>query len=780
MVMKMKKMNKKVLKIFSCLILFALLFSIDHLSVSAKITVKSGEDLFEYDVTKLVFYNGVSVSKCKDDVCDIKYGNNTLSLPKAATSKKIEDHQVHYRVFYDEDNKEQLYCIEQGVAFSKSGVEKSQVFEYLFIRKTKGVMTNSSECSSDKNKNIKSDEDIINCETKYRKKLIAQVISVGYHSINPSTSDFSQYKNIATQELIWEIARGERNVSSFSKNNYMPNKTCSSDKSYCPFYSKLFVDNSTKNDTKIIKVRNAYKDIIDKVYYTYYNTPNSFAKTEKKAKTINLSTYDSSTKKYFVTLSNNEYKKYKNFTFSTNDKNVSVSLNGNKLTITSTKPLTSEVLITASYKYENNLAKLESNKTWNFKSKKRGTGNNAYGLQAVATGASQATYYLKVTTPSYSIKINKKDSLTKNALANVSFNICYNVCDCKKPTVVKTDSNGTYTLSNIKNAGKYCIQEKEQTNGYINNNTKYYVDLPSKGNNNASVNIDNTPNEFELTKQILDSDGIISNLNDNCGENDNRAEFQIKDNSGKIVSFKSSKNGEYNANLSAPGSLTDTLKTCNGKIKVYTMKKGKYIITETKFPEGVQAKENSKEIDITANKSKYFLTITNGFTGLEFQKKDEDGNLISGGKFSLQMKVNNIYKDVLLLKKEDGNYKYSSNLKSSDNGVTYELVTKDGILRVSNLPVGEYRVVEKEAPEGYESIKDRDSKAIAKITDSNKDDYVVVEMINHKTSKEGDSSSAELILTIITGRKIINYVYVFGALTALIILLIYLRKKLKK
>lgn len=777
MVMKMKKMNKKVLKLFSYLVLFTLLFSINYLSVNAKdkelkVELESGSNnLFKYDVARLTFYSGV-VGTCKNDVCEINYGENELSLPESAVKKpNITGHEVHYRVFKESSTNEQLYCIEQGVAFSKSGVSSKALNTYLFVRKTPGIMTNSSECE---NKNTTTE---ISCETKYREKLIAQVISVGYHNTDPKSSDFNQYKNIATQELIWEIARGERNVSSFSNSTYMPNKTCNTKKTVCPFYTKLFTDSSTKNNSKVIKVRNAYKDIIDKVYYTYYKTPSSFATKQSSAKTVKLSTYNSSTKKYSVTLTNNEYKNYKNFKFSTNNKNVSVSLKNNKLTITSTKPLTSAVLITANYKYENNLAKLKDNEDWSFTYVKRGTGNNVYDQQAVATGAAQATYYLKVITPTYSIKINKIDHMTGGKLSNVKFNICYNACGCKNPTVVTTNGEGEATLSKITTAGKYCIQEKEQVDGYVSNTEVEYVNLQAEGEYVA--NFENEPYEFELTKQII-SGGKASILNDGCGTNNNRAKFQLKDSKGNIVSFVPIGDGEYNANFSDSETTTESLVTCNGKIKIYTLKKGKYTITETEFPENVQKKENSKEINITASKSKYYLTMTNGFAGLEFQKKDEDGTLILGGKFSLQMKVNNIYKDVLLLKKEDGMYNYSSNLKTSDANATYELVTNEGIFRVSDLPVGEYRVVEKEAPEGYEVVKDRDSKAIAKITDSNKSDYVVVEMINKKSSKEGDTSSAELILTVITGRKIINYVYVFGALTILIVLLIYLRKKIKK
>ena len=139
------------------------------------------------------------------------------------------------------------------------------------------------------------------------------------------------------------------------------------------------------------------------------------------------------------------------------------------------------------------------------------------------------------------------------------------------------------------------------------------------------------------------------------------------------------------------------------------------------------------------------------FTGLEFQKKNEDGEFISGGKFALQKKENNVYKDVLLKEAGDGYYIYDKDLKASDSMASYILLTNEGIARIRGLSPGEYRIVEKEAPEGYEPIEDKYSTAKITISDGNQDDYYLVELINKKVNIKGDEASAELIVTITTG-----------------------------
>ena len=52
--------------------------------------------------------------------------------------------------------------------------------------------------------------------------------------------------------------------------------------------------------------------------------------------------------------------------------------------------------------------------------------------------------------------------------------------------------------------------------------------------------------------------------------------------------------------------------------------------------------------------------------------------------------------------------------------------------------------------------------------------------ITEKTNKYGSSSSAELVVTIITGRKILNYAFIISSLIILLVVAIIVRKKVKK
>ena len=53
-------------------------------------------------------------------------------------------------------------------------------------------------------------------------------------------------------------------------------------------------------------------------------------------------------------------------------------------------------------------------------------------------------------------------------------------------------------------------------------------------------------------------------------------------------------------------------------------------------------------------------------------------------------------------------------------------------------------------------------------------------MINHKVNKNGGDASAELVITITTGRKVLNYVLIVSSLAALLVIAIIIRKRIKK
>ena len=379
----------------------------------------------------------------------------------------------------------------------------------------------------------------------------------------------------------------------------------------------------------------------------------------------------------------------------------------------------------------------------------------------------------------YQLKISKEDSLTNKPMPGVSFDIYGS--DCKTKIIrIETKENGIATYDQLSNTGLYCVKEVTP-DGYESNSNEIKIKVTdenvSGSDSFASFEsvIKNTPKIFNLLKQTVDSDGKTVDLQDECGTNDYTAEFQVRNSDKKLIKFKSSVNGTYNANLNSDGDLTGTIKTCNGRFSIYTLPDGKYYVTETKAPKGVQL--NSKEIEIDTSKNKS-IVLTNGFVGLEFQKKDEDGNLIPGGIFGLQVKENNLYKNVFLKEKASGSYAYSN---ENDPSSVNEFLTNDtGIARISDLPVGEYRIIEKQAPIGYELIKDKDSSSIVVINDQNKEDYTIVEMVNHKISKNGSSNSAELIITITTGRKILNYTFIILSLVVILAIALYFRKKFKK
>ena len=157
-----------------------------------------------------------------------------------------------------------------------------------------------------------------------------------------------------------------------------------------------------------------------------------------------------------------------------------------------------------------------------------------------------------------------------------------------------------------------------------------------------------------------------------------------------------------------------------------------------------------------------------------------NGELLAGGKYALQRKVDGVYKDMLLIENSKGSYTYDSTATSSKTGATYVIETDEGSALIGKLPTGEYRVVEKEAPEGYELVADKDSTAKVTISDSGSTGYYLVEMVDRQVTMYGDEASAELVITIITGRTMVNYVAVAGVLIVLLIVAIYLRKKIKK
>lgn len=640
-----------------------------------------------------------------------------------------------YVGIYLMDNKH-VYCIQPGTSLkNESGYKEKPFGEY-----------NASFITTPAKRNLISQ--ILTYAENLGTSVKTQAPSKALVSC---TNKDTTLKVFAAQVLIWEVETGER--ASFD--HYAPDGVKNSNSFYNNFISG-------KNDV----LATEYRRIVDAAYYAFNELPSNFS-LESTAKTLPLS-WDSSKGKYTLTINDSTHIRY--WTTHNND-GLDVSITNDSITISSSKPI------------EQNSPKKVAIKVYNKNQGELKAYYHSNSQDLIGIAGTSRYAYLKVYTPKYQLKITKKASLDGKLLSGAKFNICSNSSCTNILGTVTTDKNGTATFTNIPSPGTYYVKETSVPDGYELNSTPKAVTVSSKNiegsKSYGTITVSNTNKVFNLTKKTIDDNGKVIDLDDGCGTDSYTGpEFEIKEN-GNNLYFKELKPGEYDISNKDVEGATTKLKTCNGKFKVYTLPKCQYTISETKAPEGLTLPtEPTKSINVCgADKN---VSFTNGFAGLEFQKKDEDGNFIEGGKFSLQMKVNNIYRDILLKQIEEGNYVYDLNLKEEDESATYIVLTKEGVARITKLPPGEYRIVEKEAPEGYELIEDKDSKALVTIKDSDKDGYYLVEMINQKVNKNGSEASAELVVTITTGRRVPNYIFIITALSVLLIIIIILRKKLKK
>ncbi len=208
-----------------------------------------------------------------------------------------------------------------------------------------------------------------------------------------------------------------------------------------------------------------------------------------------------------------------------------------------------------------------------------------------------------------------------------------------------------------------------------------------------------------------------------------------------------------------------------------------YIIEEVKAPNGyslpLDDDKRFTKVTITRNLDVVdtLKELVNRPTKFTFYKYDEYNNLIDGGEFKLQKLENDkMYVDVTVTEENVNGKLFYKIDKNSDNKV---IRTNNGEATVYYLEEGQYRIVETKAPEGMELPNkeinvsvfyvDEDGKVIGNsiITNKPKTEKIVVK----------SSSSAELIVNIITGVTRVKY----GLLICVIILsitgLLYINRK---
>lgn len=606
---------------------------------------------------------------------------------------------------------------------------------------------------------------------------------------------------MSTQAIVWEIISEERsdiNATEILGGDYAPRQS----------NGTIYGNNSDVTTLyELIKDKggnlfNEYKSVL-RCASRFNLTPSFSYESDSSAKSSPkvLSNYDDETQTFTMTFkhsSNVEPNLLKYYTVSSGDSAVKVSKTDTGITVTTNKELkekTDAVKITLKYTYKDNgTAELNNDGPLTFYVK------NSY--QSLAKGSRTKESYLYVYTgpkPTYQLRVQKKDEEGK-AMSGVKFDV-YSDADLKTKigTTTITDNSGYAYLKEIKKVGKYYVQEADTPDGYKTN--KKVMTITIKGENRTGTNSYATASEafineymhLNLAKRTIDENGNEININDyagtSCTGNYVGPKFTLKKDN-KYVCVTEISAGKYKlASSCDDNKATNEIKTCSGKFDIAGIKSGCYDITETTAPDGFTLPANpTQKVCVTKGQSATATVMYNGVSGVIFNKIDENGHLIDGGKFALQRKINGVYKDMLLKHEEGAIYLYVENLKEDDEDATYILETTNGTINVKNLAPGEYRFVEKEAPEGYDAIKDKDSPAMFTISDKGifgsdgkpVTDFYQVKLVNRKTKLEGSYDSAELIVTIITGRKVANYALIITGLVILLAVVIILRKKFKK
>lgn len=681
-----------------------------------------------------------TIDLCKSGITSPCSGKGN-STPSAAWCSNVASYQYHLKGLNETKSVSQigLYLVDGKTAFC---VEPG-------TRLGNGFSVSGNDLTAINNSQSKAE-------------LVKQIVSFAY-SNNTDVCSFSKDerdKIYGAQALIWEVVRGER--TKFTQE--APDSPGSNTDT---LYSVL----STNTNSRVKNIYNEYRRIIKAIQGTFIARTNGigdstgkFKATEDGASKIKLVWNGS---KYTTTIKDTNFTYWKVESYTSG---LEVTKTNDKITISSKTPIDAS---------KPSVIKIKANTN---------TGNinlfvNSDLQDIVSIGGKTINSFLKVYTSKYQMKIKKVDKVQSKPIANAKFQIC-KTSSCTGSSVlttVTTDKNGEATYNELPNPGTYYIKEISVSSEYILNSTPISVSVTTSHESGtgsyATKTVTNENKEFKLIKYTIDENNKKTKLVDGCGTNNYTGpEFQIRDSKGNLLYFTSLSNGKYALSTKDKKDSTSSLKTCNGEFKVYYLPNNcnTYSITESKAPEGMTLTG-----DATTKATSCSISLTNGFSGVEFQKKNEDGEFIDGGKYSLQKKENNVYKDVLLRANEDGDYEYDNLLTTKADDATYLITTVDGVALIKKLPAGHYRIVEKEAPEGYDIIKDKDVTTLFEIKNS-ETSYNLVEMIDRKSNLNGSTSTAELIVTIITGRNVINYGLIIIPLVIILVVLLINRKKVFK
>ena len=214
---------------------------------------------------------------------------------------------------------------------------------------------------------------------------------------------------------------------------------------------------------------------------------------------------------------------------------------------------------------------------------------------------------------------------------------------------------------------------------------------------------------------------------------------------------------------------------------------GCYIIQEVQAPKGYSLPENEEDrftmVKVTdkAEIVDTYEAFVNTPTPFSFYKQDEYGKPLDGAKYKLQ-KLNDAKKYVDVAVSKDDSFTDQLVYKVDPDSTNYIMETQGGKATITYLEEGQYRVLEVEAPEGYELPKktmnvatffvDKDGKVYGSSIIANKPKTEKI-----KTVPE---AKATFIVNIQTGQVLVRYGLIISVIVLAIAGLLYVQRKNKK
>lgn len=288
----------------------------------------------------------------------------------------------------------------------------------------------------------------------------------------------------------------------------------------------------------------------------------------------------------------------------------------------------------------------------------------------IGTNGDTQTVIIK-DTPESTLVIEKRDSVTKEPLADAVFKVTTSagtVVDnaggaVSSNGVYKTDAEGRIVLTNLQ-PDTYIVSEIQAPAGYL-------MDAP-----NQTVKINKGDTRTLTFYDTPRSSLIIEKRDSVTKEPLAGATFKITNNAGTALD-------NYNGTISSGGLYTTD---ANGQIKLYGIDPDSYIVTEVEAPDGYLMDAPSQAVRVNVNDTQTLTFFDTPMSSLIIEKRDKvTREPLANATFRVTTSdgavVDNYYGTV------------------SSNG----LYTTDstGIIRIYGLKPDTYVVTEVEAPDGY-------------------------------------------------------------------------------